>query len=134
MRQWCDVQKFAMTPTIKTSNLSKPEKVACPKCDASLVFYRSDKPHIDECRFDTLDLKEAKALLDGLAPWRSRRPGRSMGTTMLVHRLRPQRTMNPADVLPQARSTSAAAEILRFIATSFEKRQIASIQTLITVP
>jgi hypothetical protein len=38
-------KKLAMTPTIKTSNFSKPEKVACPKCDASLIFYRSDKPH-----------------------------------------------------------------------------------------
>ena len=46
-------RKLAMTPTIKTSNLSKPEKVACPKCDASLVFYRSDKPHIDECGFES---------------------------------------------------------------------------------
>ena len=35
--------------------------------------------------FDTLDLKEAKALLDGLAPYRaSRCPGRSMSTTMLA--------------------------------------------------
>ena len=50
-------QKLAMTPTIKTSNLSKPEKVACPKCDASLVFYRSDKPHIDECGFESYSLK-----------------------------------------------------------------------------
>ena len=33
-------EKTAMTPSIKTSNLSKPEKVACPKCDASLMFYR----------------------------------------------------------------------------------------------
>ena len=50
-------RKLAMTPTIKTSNLSKPEKVACPKCDASLVFYRSDDPHIDECGFESYSLK-----------------------------------------------------------------------------
>ena len=50
-------RKLAMTPTIKTSNLSKPEKVACPKCDASLVFYRSDKPHIDECGFESYCFK-----------------------------------------------------------------------------
>ena len=49
-------KKLAMTPTIKTSNLSKPEKVACPKCDASLKFYRSDKPHIDECGFESYSL------------------------------------------------------------------------------
>ena len=29
-------KKLAMTPTIKTSNATKPEKVACPKCDAWL--------------------------------------------------------------------------------------------------
>ena len=50
-------EKTAMTPSIKTSNLSKPEKVACPKCDASLMFYRSDKPHIDECGFESYSLK-----------------------------------------------------------------------------
>ena len=50
-------KKLAMTPTIKTSNLSKPEKVACPKCDASLKFYRSDKPHIDECAFESYSFK-----------------------------------------------------------------------------
>ena len=59
--------------------------------------------------FDTLDLKEAKALLDGLAPWRSRRPGRSMSTTMLASSSATPTAgprMNPADVLPRARSTS----------------------------
>jgi hypothetical protein len=50
-------EKTAMTRSIKTSNLSKPEKVACPKCDASLVFYRSDDPHIDECGFESYSLK-----------------------------------------------------------------------------
>ena len=50
-------EKAAMTPSIKTSNLSKPEKVACPKCDASLMFYRSDKPHIDQCGFESYSLK-----------------------------------------------------------------------------
>ena len=49
--------KSAMTPSIKTSNLSKPEKVACPKCDATLMFYRSDHPHIDECGFESYSLK-----------------------------------------------------------------------------
>ena len=39
--------------------------------------------------FDTLDLKEAKALLDGLAPWRSRRPGRSMSTVTEKAELNP---------------------------------------------
>jgi hypothetical protein len=32
-------------------------KVACPKCDASLKFYRSHKPHIDECGFEIHSLK-----------------------------------------------------------------------------
>ena len=50
-------EKAAMTSSIKTSNFSKPEKVACPKCDASLMFYRSDKPHIDECGFESYSLK-----------------------------------------------------------------------------
>jgi hypothetical protein len=49
--------KAAMTPSIKTSNLSKSEKVACPKCDASLKFYRSDKPHFDECGFEIYNLR-----------------------------------------------------------------------------
>ena len=49
--------KAAMTPSIKTSNLSKPEKVACPKCVASVMFCRSDKPHIDECGFESYSLK-----------------------------------------------------------------------------
>jgi hypothetical protein len=46
-------EKLAVTPAIRTSNLSKLEKVACPKCDASLKFYRSDQPHIDECGFES---------------------------------------------------------------------------------
>jgi RNase P subunit RPR2 len=50
-------RKLAMTPTIKTSNLSKPEKVVCPKCDGPLIFYRSEKPHIDECGFENYSLK-----------------------------------------------------------------------------
>jgi hypothetical protein len=50
-------RKLVMTPSIKTSNVSKSEKVACPKCDASLKFYRSDKPHIDECGFESYSLR-----------------------------------------------------------------------------
>ena len=46
-------EKLAVTPAIKAPNVSKLEKVACPKCDASLKFYRSDKPHIDECGFES---------------------------------------------------------------------------------
>jgi hypothetical protein len=46
-----------MTPSVKTSNVLKLEKVACPKCDASLSFHRSDKPHIDECGFQSYSLK-----------------------------------------------------------------------------
>ena len=50
-------EKAAMTPSIKTSNVSKSEKVACPKCDAALKFYRSDKPHFDECGFESYSLR-----------------------------------------------------------------------------
>jgi hypothetical protein len=49
-------KKLAVTPAIKTSNVLKLEKIACPKCDASLTFYRSDKPHIDECGFESYSL------------------------------------------------------------------------------
>jgi hypothetical protein len=49
--------KSAMTPSIKSSNVSKSEKVVCPKCDASLKFYRSEKPHIDECGFESYSFK-----------------------------------------------------------------------------
>ena len=48
--------KLAAAPAIKTSNVSKLEKAACPKCNASLKFYRSDKPHIDECGFESYSL------------------------------------------------------------------------------
>jgi uncharacterized protein with PIN domain len=50
-------KKLAMTPTVKTSNATNPEKAACPKCDAPITFYRSDKPHIDECGFESYRLK-----------------------------------------------------------------------------
>ena len=50
-------RKLAMTPSTKTSNVSKSDKVACPKCDALLEFYRSKKPHIDECGFESYSLK-----------------------------------------------------------------------------
>jgi C4-type Zn-finger protein len=46
-----------MTPSIKTSNVSKSEKVVCPQCHASLTLYRSDTPHIDECGFESYTLK-----------------------------------------------------------------------------
>ena len=50
-------EKLAVTPAIKASNVSKLEKVACPKCDIPLRFYRSDRPHIDECGFESYSLK-----------------------------------------------------------------------------
>ena len=50
-------EKLVMTPFIKTSNVSKSEKAACPKCAAQLKFYRADKPHIDECGFESYSLK-----------------------------------------------------------------------------
>ena len=46
-------KKLAMTPSVKTSNVLKLDKVACPKCDASLQFHRSNKPHINECGFQS---------------------------------------------------------------------------------
>jgi hypothetical protein len=46
-----------MMPSVKTSNVSKSAKVVCPKCDASLKFDRSDKPHIDECGFQSYSFK-----------------------------------------------------------------------------
>ena len=49
-------EKAAMTPSIKTSNVSKPEKVACPKCDASLKFYRSNKSAHRRMRLRELQL------------------------------------------------------------------------------
>jgi hypothetical protein len=50
-------KKLAMTPTIKTSNATKSEKVACPKCDASIKLYRSDRPYIDESGFECYSFK-----------------------------------------------------------------------------
>jgi DNA-directed RNA polymerase subunit RPC12/RpoP len=50
-------EKAAMTPSIRISKVSKPEKVACPKCDASLRFYRSDKPHVDDLGFESYSFK-----------------------------------------------------------------------------
>jgi uncharacterized protein with PIN domain len=50
-------KKLVMTPTIKTSNATKPEKAACPKCNASIEFYRSERPHIDECGFESYSFK-----------------------------------------------------------------------------
>ena len=50
-------EKLAMTPSVKISNFSKSEKAACPKCDAPLKLYRADKPHIDECGFESYSLK-----------------------------------------------------------------------------
>jgi RNase P subunit RPR2 len=46
-----------MTPSVKISNVSKLEKVACPKCDASLKLHRSNKSRIDECGFQNYSIK-----------------------------------------------------------------------------
>jgi hypothetical protein len=48
---------MATMPSVKTSNVSKSAKVVCPKCDGSLKFDRSDKPHIDECGFQSYSFK-----------------------------------------------------------------------------
>jgi DNA-directed RNA polymerase subunit RPC12/RpoP len=50
-------KKLAMTPIIKTSNATKSEKVACPKCDASIKIFRSDQPHVDESGFESYSFK-----------------------------------------------------------------------------
>jgi DNA-directed RNA polymerase subunit M/transcription elongation factor TFIIS len=50
-------KRMAMTPTIKTWKTAKSEKVACPKCDASIKLYRSDQPHIDESGFESYSFK-----------------------------------------------------------------------------
>jgi hypothetical protein len=46
-----------MMRSIKTSNVSKSVKAACPKCDTSLKLYKSDKPYIDECGFESYAFK-----------------------------------------------------------------------------
>jgi hypothetical protein len=51
------LKRRRMKPSLQTSNVSKPEKVACPKCDASTVFYRSESPQIDECGFESYSFK-----------------------------------------------------------------------------
>jgi hypothetical protein len=68
MRHGVMSKKLAMTPTITTSNATKPEKIACPKCDASLKFYRSDKPYIDECGFESYSFRcrERGSMLVGI--------------------------------------------------------------------
>jgi transcription initiation factor IIE alpha subunit len=50
-------KNLAMTHYIKSSSVSKTVKFACPKCDTSLKFYRSDKPYIDECGFESYAFK-----------------------------------------------------------------------------
>ncbi len=45
--------KSVMAPKIKLSHAGKPAKVACPKCDAAFMFYRSEMPYIDECGFES---------------------------------------------------------------------------------
>jgi predicted RNA-binding Zn-ribbon protein involved in translation (DUF1610 family) len=60
--------KLVMTPSIKTSNVAKSEKAACPNCGASLVIYRSDSPQIDECGFESysLDCRACGSALVGI--------------------------------------------------------------------
>jgi hypothetical protein len=48
----CNVQEIGHDANHKVSHVTKPEKVACPKCDASFIFYRSEMPYIDECGFE----------------------------------------------------------------------------------
>jgi hypothetical protein len=57
-----------MTPSVKTSNVSKSDKVGCPKCGASLKFYRSNQPEIDECGFESysFECRECGSLLVGV--------------------------------------------------------------------
>ena len=48
---------LAMTPNLKSSDTTKPTKIACPKCDASIRFFRNDTPHIDDGGFETYNFK-----------------------------------------------------------------------------
>ncbi len=52
-----------MRPSIKTLSVCKSEMAACPKCDASLKFYKSDKPDIDACGFESYSLTCAECNL-----------------------------------------------------------------------
>jgi len=50
-------EKLAPMLVIKKSKVANAAEVVCPKCDGRLNFYRSDKPHIDECGFESYSLK-----------------------------------------------------------------------------
>jgi hypothetical protein len=48
--------------------LSGEQVVACPTCNASLMFFRSDSPHIDDCGFESyaFDCTQCGARLAGI--------------------------------------------------------------------
>jgi hypothetical protein len=45
-----------MTPSIETSSVLKSEDIACPKCEPSFEFYRTARPPIDACGFESYSL------------------------------------------------------------------------------
>jgi hypothetical protein len=49
-------REMTIAPSIRTSNVARSEKIACPGCAASLVIYRSNNPQIDECGFESYSL------------------------------------------------------------------------------
>jgi hypothetical protein len=57
MRHWCDVQKIGHDAHYQDLERYETRQGRCPKCDASIGFYRSEKPHIDECGFESYSFK-----------------------------------------------------------------------------
>jgi RNase P subunit RPR2 len=52
----------------RVSTISGAQAVACPKCNAPLVFFRSSGPHIDDCGFESYRIacRECGASLAGV--------------------------------------------------------------------
>ena len=44
-------------PSTEIPLVSGTQIVTCPKCNATFEFRRSIRPHIDECGFESYDLK-----------------------------------------------------------------------------
>jgi hypothetical protein len=46
-----------MASSIKTLNVLKSDKIACPKCDPTFKFYRCERPFIDGCGFESYSVR-----------------------------------------------------------------------------
>ena len=59
---------LAVTSENQAPTISGQQAVACPVCDASLTFFRTSVPHIDECGFESyrLECKECGTPLAGI--------------------------------------------------------------------